>query len=530
MSTPASKSGPVVTPVVNYILITCDKPLRQQDHDELKNLGVNIQCYMTLSTILCRYGSNNLEAIKKKVPVKSIEQYSASHKLSAELKTLIEQDKAKLKPAGNAAAAAARTAVTVSIGLHTDVVAAETVKTLQQQNITAEVENRRSGILKARLVPEDLIKLAGINDVFTINEVKPMGLTNNYAKRDIGPYLFTGTGQVVSVADQGFNDGKPSNNDAPHPGFQNNAVVAADSILDSGNRKPDDLSGHGTHVIGTIAGQGGPPGGQYLEGIAPGCKIVSTKITDGVFWASSTVQRSMDDVYLGFWAPRIFNNSWGSNTEVAFPGPYGSECTKIDQFVGETPNAVVIWSAGNWADATAPTEGTIGKEPLAKNVITVGACYSSRNNGNINTMADFSRCGPTPAGRVKPDLVAPGVDILSTVSYKIGGGTGVPFKTTLAQPHDYFRYWSGTSMAAPIVTGCAAVLRQAIGSLQQAISGVAKNANPPASLLKALLINGAVPLNSVDAVPSNKWGFGRVNLQNALAHLNNATGLSPNCR
>ena len=119
-------------------------------------------------------------------------------------------------------------------------------------------------------------------------------------------------------------------------------------------------------------------------------------------------------------------------------------------------------------------------------------CNEKGEPGRENYVADFSVTGPTQGiDRVKPDIVAPGVAILSAASRDKALQTGVSKKSKIplmdgygTAPSNLYRYCSGTSMATPLVTGCAAVLRQAI------IKYRANNA-PNASLVKAVLLHGA---------------------------------------
>lgn len=120
------------------------------------------------------------------------------------------------------------------------------------------------------------------------------------------------------------------------------------------------------------------------------------------------------------------------------------------------------------------------------NVITVGAY-----NGRTGSYADFSGRGYTRVIRtVKPDIVAPGVNIMSPAP---GGGYSVQ---------------SGTSMAAPFVTGTAALLMQ---------WGIVKGRDPYmyGAKIKAQLIRGAVPLKSVP-VPSERAGWGALCVRKSI--------------
>jgi hypothetical protein len=121
-------------------------------------------------------------------------------------------------------------------------------------------------------------------------------------------------------------------------------------------------------------------------------------------------------------------------------------------------------------------------------------------------MAGFSSRGPSDDRRIKPDLVAPGTDIVSAKSSRASirnfwGAFGA---------NGSYAYMGGTSMATPLVAGAAALVRQHYVK--------DRNHRPSAALLKATLINGTRPLSGADAVadhpfvPNYHQGFGAVYL------------------
>jgi len=237
---------------------------------------------------------------------------------------------------------------------------------------------------------------------------------------------FDGEGVTVGVIDSGV--------DAGHPDLAGRMVAGGWLDVVAGGPAPYDDSGHGTHITGILCG--GSAGGGHI-GVAPGARFIAVKALDGAnrFYLSWVIEA-------GQWmadpdgdgdpadAPDIVHCSWsfGSATSLDF-----RPILELWRSVGIWP----VFAAGNRGPAASSVSAP-GTDPLA---LSVGMT----NAGNV--VADSSGRGPAPLyspfdGFLKPDLVAPGVAILSAVP---GGGYAVA---------------TGTSMSAPHVTGALALLKQ----------------------------------------------------------------------
>lgn len=259
------------------------------------------------------------------------------------------------------------------------------------------------------------------------------------------PLYIQGQGIGVAVIDSGVN---------PNGDFYTNMGVnrqVADIRFNSDyNQSVYDGYGHGTHVASIIGGDGSESSGKYI-GVAPLANIINVKVSNdnGSAMMSGIVQGLqwvLDNK--STYNIRVVNLSLNSAVAESYHTSPLDAAVEILWFNG----IVVVVSGGN--------NGTGVIYPPANDpfVITVGA-VDDKGTGTIDddTLANFSAYGNIENGSVKPDLVAPGTNIVARiVNLNMGLGAAHPANKVGTQ---YFRM-SGTSMAAPMVSGAVALLLQ----------------------------------------------------------------------
>ncbi|KRF17653.1 hypothetical protein ASG90_04615 [Nocardioides sp. Soil797] len=235
---------------------------------------------------------------------------------------------------------------------------------------------------------------------------------------------FDGDGVKVAVLDTGI--------DETHPDLTGR-VSAAQNFSESAD--VTDHFGHGTHVAATVGGSGDGSDG-LRKGVAPGSDIISGKV--------------LDDTGNGYESDIIEAMEWavGEDADVVNMSLGGGPTDGTDPLseavntLSDTSDTLFVVSAGN----DGPGASTIGTPGSADASLTVGAVDRDES------LADFSSRGPRLGDlAIKPDLTAPGVDI---VAARAAG-------TSLGSPvDDLYTAASGTSMAAPHVAGAAVLLKQ----------------------------------------------------------------------
>ena len=244
---------------------------------------------------------------------------------------------------------------------------------------------------------------------------------------------------------------------------------------DGSQEKPYDDRGHGTHVCGTILGSKE----NALLGVAPKAKWIGVKVFDQ--------DGETDNVKLlkaGEWimapngdptkAPKVVNNSWGGNSNDGF----FQEIVKKWREAGIFP----VFSAGNVGPFNDGGDDSIGTPGAYPESYAVGAIRKDEH------IAKFSLRGKSSyTNKIKPDIVAPGVNILSCI------------------PGEKYTIYTGTSMAAPHVTGVIALMLQV-------------NPNLTVDQIENILNETALPLKDeyYTTTPNNGYGYGKVNAVSAV--------------
>ncbi|MGY1498345.1 S8 family serine peptidase [Streptomyces sp. QTS52] len=269
---------------------------------------------------------------------------------------------------------------------------------------------------------------------------------------------YDGRGVTVAVLDTGY--------DATHPDL---AARVTEAVNFTDAASADDNVGHGTHVASTVAG-----GGAKYKGVAPGATLIVGKVCRDRNCADSSILAGME------WAaPRakVINLSLGAEDT---PGEDLLE-EAVNTLTAQT-GALFVIAAGN----EGSSEGTVGSPSTADAALSVGAVDKQ------DVMASFSSRGPREDGAIKPEITAPGVDIVAA--------RAVHATSDYLEVEPGYTTLSGTSMATPHVAGAAALL-------------AGQHPDWRAAELKAALMASATPTPGADV---DAQGAGRVDVARAI--------------
>ena len=365
---------------------------------------------------------------------------------------------------------------------------------------------------------------------------------------------FKGSGQVVAMGDTGLDRGDINQ---IHPDFSK-AVLKGQNFAPFGRSWEDSL-GHGTHVAGSVVSRGTQSAGAF-KGAAYEAQLVTQSL-----WSSMLnnlmVPTKLSELFSAAQkeGANIHTNSWGSAKNL---GAYDAFARQVDEYAFNNSDFLILFAAGN-GGVDRNRDGRIDADSIvspatSKNALTVGASenfelsgghqrrisklknakenwgaepiYGSKISDNPTGIAMFSSRGPTDDGRIKPDLVAPGTNILSTRSFDTKSGD------LWGRYDDHYVWSGGASMSTPLVAGSAAIVREI---LQKKF----KIQKPSAALVKGILMatsedlfpgqygSGGPGQEHLTVRPNFDQGFGRVNGSKVLKLnpkwlIDNKSGLS----
>ena len=301
---------------------------------------------------------------------------------------------------------------------------------------------------------------------------------------------YDGTGIRVAVIDTGVYD---------HPDL--NLVENYNFVLNESIQNYGDDVGHGTHVAGIIGGDGSSSSGKY-RGVAPGALIINARagnesgLEEGVI--INAIEWSSKPTDLGGAGADIISMSFGGGD-----ASISDSITQAITAAKDNYSVIFVASAGN----SGPDYFTGSTPATGIDVISVGATDID------NELASFSSWGPTFGYLSYPDVVAPGVNIISTEAPRSSISKGKRYKG------DFFDFpgnadyipLSGTSMSAPVVSGALAILKQAYPFLTPEMARIA-------------LIEGTRKLINNTDDDFLKSGAGLINISASLAYLNKIVG------
>ncbi|MBC9719040.1 S8 family serine peptidase [Streptomyces sp. TRM66268-LWL] len=443
--------------------------------------------------------------------------------------------------------------------------------------------------LVASAVPSRVAELPGVQAVL------PYALAeyhNDRARRVLGVaednsaggIELGGAGQIVAVADSGLDTGDIATLHEDVRGRVTGLVSwpvrsalapYVDDPPGSDDGPADGDNGHGTHVTGSVLGDGAAALAAHASpvpaGTAPEAQVFFQSIGQRVHWKTEAEVAHLPRIS-ETWPPpasglyglpddlrplfeqahragaRIHTNSWGAPTA----GLYTAKSRAVDDFVWNHPDMLILFSAGNEGEDRdgngVVDEDSIGSPATAKNCLTIGAGENDRPadsapapgrnttwdrftragvlrypkmaaaghiSDDVDGLAAFSSRGPTDDGRIKPDLIAPGTNVLSLLSRALPPNA-VPLwgKLPVGHPLRSAYCWSGgTSMSTPLTAGAAALVREYLVR--------ERRHHPTAALLKAFLVNGAAAMpgqfaGEIAPGPNNASGFGRVDVTGSV--------------
>ena len=370
----------------------------------------------------------------------------------------------------------------------------------------------------------------------------------------------SGEGVIVAVMDSGLDNANEcssisncnSANSGIHSDFAGRLVGVVSYTCGSCTDGPEDQNGHGTHVVGSVLGDGSnSPDGMDNSGMAPDAHLFMQSVLCGSSLCNPSYDVFFQEAYDA--GARVHTNSWGTGPSPANScqdvtgnggsclAYYSTSALEIDTEANSLTDLTVLFAMGNDAMDCSYNSidqascfggkdgeinlGAMNRQATAKNILSVGASENYRDtlslhalpyrnfcsvpgcpephsdekwgtspisidsaSDNPEGMAAFSNRGPTNDGRIKPDIVAPGTWIISTRS-------SMASVSATQDVGDHYTHKFGTSMATPITAGSVALVIEHLNNIGAYDCDLANDPSsnycPESALIKAILASGA---------------------------------------
>ncbi len=452
----SSKSNRPIIEGRYYRFVQFSKIPSQEQKEEMLALGLRFQEYIPMNTYLVSFPENFRKSVLKNFGVTSVMVISNADRITELAMSTpypewaIEEDE-----------------VVLYLSFYQDLNFQKQIEKLTP--FVSRIKSKNEFVKKTLVVVDknkvtSLLNHKGIRLIdLTPEPGKPehdlsrnMHRSTSINTRYRGGRKYDGSGVVVAVNDDGIV--------GPHIDFTGRMTQPGVTA---------DLGSHGDMVAGIVGGAGNVD--PTMKGMATGADIIIRQYSSSL---PNTVNVHTNDSAV------IFSSSYSNGCNAG----YTSLARTVDREIRLNPTLIQVFSAGNsnnnncgygagtqWGNIT-------GGHKQAKNVIATANLESGTN------LATSSSRGPADDGRIKPDIAAHGNGNYST------------------DPNNTYAYGSGTSAAAPGISGVLAQMYQAY----EAKSGV----RPESGLMKAIILNSADDFGNVG--PDFRYGFGRVNALRAI--------------
>ncbi len=537
---------------VGYYLVQFQGPIAESDVDALEAMGAEVFDYIPDYAFIVKMDNATRAAVEQMAQIRWVGLYQPAYRLAPDLLARAVDIEGEGAPAD---AAPLTLVVSVFRGEAVATVAAS-IQSLRGV-ILDQSQTKWQSKFKVTLPAGALVELASIPGVRWVERAPQWELQNDIADNVMGvrevwdTHGLYGAGQTVAVCDSGLDQGST----APaslHDDFENGSgvsrVVALYDLVGGGDGASDVNSGHGTHVAGSVLGNGDLSGATpsthtYPEsayaGMAPEASLIFQASEDNDTGELSGIPFDLNNLFAqaATAGADLHTNSWGSDEASA----YTTDSENVDEYMWDHKDFTILFAAAN-AGVDADSDGVVdlysmGSPATAKNCVTVGASENNRPSithtwggiwpadfpenpiysdyvaDDITGLAAFSSRGPVLDYRYKPDIVAPGTFIASVRS-------SLAAETGWGVINAHYMYMGGTSMATPLTAGAATIVRQFY-------TDVKGHSTPSAALIKATLINGATDIypgqygtGATQEIPTTRptsiAGWGRVDIQNSI--------------